>query len=309
MIEKREFFDHIVNLGLLCLGIVIQRSYPYKLIHRYAFLTGLFADVVLSETNYWNFPIADEVQLMRVAKFSSELALGLKLPFQIVTAIKDHPIRGMYSKEKNPVEIDVNFLENNSFFDIVKDNKDAETKAKSEENGDKKTSTKAVKTETREDENDMEVKEVVQILTEVLKIARFINETRKTMVDNENMSEKLLVMFTYNVERGFFQKDIANPLISRFKEYDTVLKKIRQIAAVENKCKYPPSAWAYPKPKATQVLCKDRVFGCPLYVSGWDIKVIAAQEALGYIGTSLEPGTYPKCKLEEELNKIIHSTN
>lgn len=295
MVENREFFDHVVNLGLLCLGTIMQKAYPYKLIHRYAFLTGLFADVVLSETHYWRHPIADEIQLMRVAKFSSDLASGLRLPSQITSAIQDHPIRGMYSMDEKALEIEVNDLEDNSFFGIVKELKEQQQSKNKETNN--------ASSEVKED--DIESQEVVKILTEVLKIARFITETQKSMTDKDHVSEKLLVMFTYNVEKGFFQQDIANPLISRFKEYDKVIKKVRQIASIENKCHYPPSAWAYPKPKATQVLCKNKVFNCQKYVSGWDIKVITAQEALGYIGTSLPPGNYPKCKLEEELNKNV----
>ena len=41
------------------------------------------------------------------------------------------------------------------------------------------------------------------------------------------------------------------------------------------------------KTKTTQILCKNKVFECPNYISGWDINVVTAQEAVGYVGTAL----------------------
>ena len=112
-------------------------------------------------------------------------------------------------------------------------------------------------------------------------------------------------MFTYNSEKGIFRKDLADPMINRFVEFDAAIKKIRVIAEIENKCKFPPAAWAYPKPKAAQVLCKERNYQCPFIVNGWDLKIITAQDPFGFIGTSLAVGTYPKCALEEELQKKV----
>ena len=52
MVDDNDFFQHIVRMGLVCLGTVIQKSYTIKLIHRNAFLTGLCADLILFRTNY-----------------------------------------------------------------------------------------------------------------------------------------------------------------------------------------------------------------------------------------------------------------
>ena len=88
-------------------------------------------------------------------------------------------------------------------------------------------------------------------------------------------------------------------------EHEQILtEKNNKIAQIENQCLHPPSAWAYPKPKASQVLCKNNHHTCPHYVSGWNISVISTQEAIGYIGTNLRPGSYPKCRLEKDLEDI-----
>ncbi|MDF3821866.1 hypothetical protein P3G55_18320, partial [Leptospira sp. 96542] len=157
-----------------------------------------------------------------------------------------------------------------------------------------------------EDEEEGEyADDTAEVTLEALKIGRYIMENLKLASDKEHISEKLLVMFTYNAERGIFRKDLADPMMDRFQEFDQAIKRIRIVAEIENNCKFPTSAWAYPKPKAAQILCKDRNYHCPYIVNGWDLRIITPQDPFGYIGTSLETGTYPKCALEEELHARI----
>ncbi len=153
-------------------------------------------------------------------------------------------------------------------------------------------------------ESDALRPEAVHLLTEAMKIARFIKETNKKLENSkEDIVEQLLVMFTYNTEKGIFLKDLAYPLIARFKEFKSTVARIRKVAELENRCINPPSAWAYPKPKATQILCKNKIYTCKYFVGGWDISIVNPQTALGYLGLPLNPGSYPKCKLEKELSE------
>lgn len=124
------------------------------------------------------------------------------------------------------------------------------------------------------------------------------------MSDTEDIAQKLVVMFAYNVEKKNFNEEIANPMIDCFRQYEKIIKRIRKVAKLENLCLHPPSAWAYPKPKAVQILCKNNHHTCHHYISGWNINVISTQEAIGYIGTSLTPGSYPKCRLEKDLSEL-----
>ena len=283
MLEQYDFFQHIVSMGLICLGTVVQKSYNIKLIHRYAFLTGLLSDMIFFKTDYWRNSNLDETLMAKLAKMNSQIAQNVAMPTQIISAIQNHIIKGVYVVEK-PEPMDFNVLNLNPFLESIP----RETGA-GDDYG-------LVDNEYFE--------ETVKILTESLKITRFISETYKRISGGENVAEKLLVMFCYNVEKGIFDKGISNPMIDRFKEYEKMVKRTRKIAELENKCLSVPSAWAYPKPKASQILCKNKMIQCPNYVSGWDINVVTAQEAVGYVGTALKPGAYPKCKLEKELGEL-----
>jgi len=283
MLEQYDFFQHIVSMGVMCLGTVIQKNYSIKLIHRYAFLTGLLADIIFFKTDYWRNSNLDETLMTKLAKLNSQIAQNVNLPTQIVSAIQNHIVKGIYVVEK-PDPMDFNLLNQNPFLESIP----RETGA----------------VEDYELVDNEYYEETVKILTESLKITRFISETYKRISGADNIAEKLLIMFCYNVEKRIFDQGLANPMIDRFKEYDKIVKRTRKIAELENRCINLPSAWAYPKPKATQILCKNKLTECPNYISGWDINVITAQEAVGYVGTALKPGSYPKCKLEKELGEL-----
>lgn len=283
MLEQYDFFQHIVSMGLMCLGTVVQKSYSIKLIHRYAFLTGLLSDMIFFKTDYWRTSNLDENLMIRLAKLNSQIAQNVAMPTQIISAIQNHIVKGIYVVDK-PDPMDFNLLNQNPFLESIP----RETGA-----GDDYA---LVDNEYYE--------ETVKILTEALKITRFISETYKRISGADSVAEKLLVMFCYNVEKKIFDKAIANPMIDRFKEYEKIVARTRKIAELENRCIHLPSAWAYPKPKATQILCKNKLIECPNYISGWDINVVTAQEAVGYVGTALKPGSYPKCKLEKELGDL-----
>ncbi|MCB1141977.1 MAG: hypothetical protein H7A24_04995 [Leptospiraceae bacterium] len=274
MVERPEYFDYGIDNALTCLGTVIQKSHQVKFIHRHAFLGGFFLDIALSETDYFKFPYPQESDLIQVSKLSGIAAANVGLSKEIVVSIENSNIPGIYT-EGSTLTIDYETLEKNPLLKM------------SSEGGDS-------------GEIDMEAE---QILTESFKISRFIKETYKKMdKSKDDVAEQLLVMFTYNTEKGVFLKEYAYPIIARFKEFQATVNKVRKVASIENKCPHQPSAWAYPKPKSTQILCKNRIYECKYFVGGWDINIVSAQSSFGYLGTPLNPGSYPKCKLEKELD-------
>lgn len=279
MVEDKDFFQHIIKMGLLCLGTVIQKSYTIKLIHRNAFLTGLAADLILFKTNYWKNSNLDDLLLLDLMKLNLTIATNIGLPDEVIYALQNHIIRGLYVVE-TPDPLDFDVLKQNPFLQISPPEKTSNTA-----------------------DNEY-YEETTKILTEALKITRFISEANKSIDESEDIVQKLITMFAYNVEKKNFDQEIANPMIDCFRQYEKVIKRIRKIAKIENLCLHPPSAWAYPKPKAAQVLCKNNHHTCPHYVSGWNISVVSTQEAIGYIGTNLKPGSYPKCRLEKDLDDI-----
>ena len=120
------------------------------------------------------------------------------------------------------------------------------------------------------------------------------------MLQESNTDVKILSIFSYNLEKGYFSKEIAESIMKRFQEYEDILSAIKQIALVEKACPF-QSAWAYPKPRSAQVLCQKKIEKCPLCIRGRDINIVNRLSPYGYIGTSLEKGYYPKCKLEDKL--------
>jgi hypothetical protein len=279
-----EFFYYVSDMALLTLAIVIQKSYPFRFVNRYAFLTGLLSDIILSETDHWKQPLGTEADLTFLSKMSSSVATKLHLPEQISQPIANQTIPGIFSENNNPLNIET-IKKHPLFFLNINPPE-----------------------ESVEEEDDFKV-DCIQVITESQKITRFIMECYKKIDDKDKLSEKLLMMLTYNTAKGLFSEEIAGPVIRRFKEYDKLVKKIRKIAELENQCLHPPSSWAYPKPNATQILCKNRVFDCKYFLAGWDINIVSPQSAYGYVGTNLTPGSYPKCQLEKELDKKVHQSD
>lgn len=290
LLEKPAFFNHCADLALLSMGSVIQKHMGIKMVNRYSFLAGLLADLALIDTEYWKRGLSGN-HTSKYTKLSTTVVETLNLPYEIIDAINGHPILELVMDTgDDSFSINVDLIKNGTMLkEIIATDASGNEDSKEGSPGDEGVGERTV-----------------EVATEALRIGRYIMENIKTTVDKEHISEKLLVMFTYNTEKGFFKKEIANLMIKQFKMFDSVIKRIRIISEIENKCRFPQSAWAYPKPKAAQILCKDRKYECPLIVGGWDIKVIQLQNAFGYIGTNLPAGSYPKCALEEELQERLN---
>ncbi len=280
MYYKLDFFHYIVDMAVLVLGVVIQKSYSFRYVNRYALLSGLLADILLSETEDWKYPYSSDAELAFVSNLISSIAQRLFLPEEIYIPLQKQVITGIYAENAKPLDMEA--VRKSPLMTLNLTQTNSETEVENESKAD-----------------------CIYIVTESLKIARFIMECNKKIDDKEKISERIILMLTYNTVKGTFDPVIAEPVIQCFKEYEKVVRKIRKIAELENRCLRPPSAWAYPKPNATQILCKDKVLTCPYFLSGWDINIISPQSAFGYVGTTLMPGNYPKCKLEKELQQTV----
>lgn len=289
LIDHPNFFNHCADLGLLSMGSVIQKKLGIKMVNRYSFLSGLLADLCLVDTDFWKTPLNGK-DVAKYTKHSSQAILKLKLPPELADAINAHPIPDLV--------MDTGSEDTSGNFDMLSSSDYLKELLEIDTQGEK------IDEESPHDEGITE--RTLEFATEALRVGRYIMENLKSSSEKDQISEKLLVMFTYNVEKGYFKKEVADLVISLFKMFDTVIQRIRIVSEIENKCKFQTSAWAYPKPKSAQILCKDSHYDCPLIVAGWDIRVITSQEAFGYIGTNLKEGSYPKCQLEEELRQRLH---
>ncbi|PJZ66850.1 hypothetical protein CH371_01765 [Leptospira wolffii] len=290
-----NFFKHICELGLLALGIVmIPDALKYKMLRRYSFLGGIFMDIARVTGDHWNRPFPDDTEKTRIAKQCANFMQKLDLPEFVCSAASNHVPLGLQDNTEvtagggkkgegeNPDE---------SFFaDLMVD--DGESDAGNQE-----------------DEDDAGLPDksediLRELLTDSLKIARYIHTVSSFAHDKEYVMEELVYFLAYNTTRGYFNEVLANPLVNLFKQFEENVKRMRKLAEVEMQCLHPPAAWAYPKPKASQVLCKNKVWDCPNIVQGWDIHVISSQDAFGWVGSSLNADHYPKCRLEEELDLL-----
>ncbi|PJZ62814.1 hypothetical protein [Leptospira adleri] len=292
-IQNANFFKYISELGLLSLGIVmIPDTMKFRLLRRYAFTAGILMDIPRINVDKFTKLPSEDGEKIRIAKACADILQKLDLQEFTYPAIASHMPLGMTDNPDKPISVEKLTPEtpDETFFDDILSNdgeSDSDQSAK------------------REDAIPEKAYDFFQaLLTDTLKLARYIANVSHNATDKDYVMEELVYYIAYNTSRKYFDELLANPLVSIFKEFETNVKRLRKIAEVEMKCVYPPSAWAYPKPKSSQVLCKNKVWGCPNIVMGWDIHVITAQEAFGWVGTSLPIDNYPKCKLEEELDDI-----
>jgi hypothetical protein len=285
MTEKKEFFYHCIDNGLFTLAAVIQKSFQIRFVHRYAFLSGIFCDLSLMDTNLWKDAISNGDDLTVIAKSSSSLLTRYNFPAAIVNSIHRVNLQSLHVEMGSNNRVNLNEIKGgNISIEINTSYQDAGT----------------LDDEVPPDED---TDRLIEIIAEALKISKFISMVQKQLQSkSENIAQQLITSLAYNAEKGIFNKELANPMIDLFKELQEIVLKVRKVASVENMCLYQPSAWAYPKPEPTQILCKQKIFECKYIVSGWDISIFSEKEAFGYIGTKLMPGQYPKCRLEEHLD-------
>ncbi|EQA64791.1 hypothetical protein [Leptospira alexanderi] len=293
--QNLNFFKYISELGLLTLGIVmIPDTMKFRLLRRYAFTAGVLMDVPrIGVDRFIKLPF-DDNEKVRIAHKCSDVLQKLDLIGFTYGAISSHMPLGMMDNPEKLISIDKGAESESideTFLDDIVSN-DGESDSKEDR--------------SKEDAIPEKSFDLFQaLLTDALKLARYIANVSHNASDKDYVMEELVYYIAYNTSKKYFDELLANPLVSTFKEFEVNVKRLRKIAEVEMKCVYPPSAWAYPKPKSSQVLCKNKVWDCPNIVMGWDIHVITAQEAFGWVGTSLPIDNYPKCKLEEELDVII----
>ena len=286
--EGPDFFNHSADLGLLTLGFSLHQRFRKRMMHRYAFLAGLCADIGLSDGNEWRRPAEDSADAQSRTNRSVKLLERLSLPAGLSAAIREHrQVNDVVQEEEKS---------SSPFDGIIEDGPDKESAAANTGEADAPDDP-ADQTALEDLTNETQV-----AVTELLRVARFVQES---MIRSEegNQARRILERLAYNCARGFYAQEVLDPILKAFREYETTVRHIMHVAAVERMCIHPPSAWAYPKPNAAQILCREHVQDCPHLVTGWDIQIVSAHEAFGWIGATLAPGNYQKCQLEQHLKE------
>ena len=273
--DHAEFFRHAAKTGLLALGIIVQKSFGIPRLHRYAFLAGFIAEMPMAASEEWKAQLSDR-RRREIAEAASRIAVKLQLPPEVRDALKNSSL-----DVEKPANEDVP-------FDIIDPAHQSGSTEATDDGDDPAPGAPADPASA-------------SALTSVVRLALFIHESSKQIADPAARAEQIVPMVAYNGARGFFHKDLVELIIERFREYEAIARRMMKVAAVEKSCLYPDSAWAYPKPRAAQVLCRHFKTGCPKLESGWDIHVVSPTEAYGWLGTPLAAGNYPKCALERDL--------
>jgi hypothetical protein len=287
--DKKKFFEHIIQLALLTLGIMIQKGYKIRFINRNAYLAGLASDLALSSTSYWKIPPNEDNNRKELAKQCQALAERFKLAPEITSAIGNNfVIAGEPDLQEQIIDSGLISINNSFFKDFV-----SEEGSETNETGTAKNEEKEIITDTRlNSATEATFSQAKLLITESLKLAKYITTTLNRIEDKEHYAEELVYMISYNASKGYFHKDIIFPILKQFREFELEARRIMKVAEIENKCIHPPSAWAYPKPRASQILCRHNINNCPKIETGWDMRVVTTQQAIGWVGTDLQPGVY-----------------
>ena len=286
--EKEPFFNHITDIALLTMGVVIQKFYRIKMLHRYSFLAGLCADLVYADSGVWKIVTTSDSDRKKRASEGAAFLSRFNLPQEIIDGVLKHSYTDTLRENVNNTELDLPEANDSSDKSVFEDI--LGQAGEKEDDGEKK-----------DGYNDTLAATVI----EALRIARYIDDTVKRNLDRNFLAEEMVYYLAYNAEKGYFHKDLVTPMIGKFKEFEKQVYRARKMAEIENMCLHPPSSWVYPKPNASQVVCMNRVLDCKKIVSGWDLHVINKQDSYGWIGKPLEPGNYPKCGFESHLEEFL----
>lgn len=298
--KNPDHFNYISRIGLLTLAVVLLQELSMKGLSTFSFISSF-----ISEFAFPNHQTAldsydnESLNKQFIAK-SIELSKKLELPVDIEKILQSIKILSAISEDitltqKNVDKNDPTLL---IFDDDIWDS-DAQTNLE-----------KASNTEENDVVDDEMLNNInkpilsdkaVQVIAESIKFSRYIFYLYQKIEDREHLYEEVSFRVAYTSKLGFFDYHLLKPVIKRFRDLELEMRNLMLVAGIERKCLYPPSAWAYPKPRATQIICRDRVVNCPYIKLGWDLFVVKEQEPYGWIGTSLKEGRYFKCKLEDLL--------
>lgn len=288
--QKPDLFTNLTVLGLLCLGIVIQKEYKIPLVHRHAFLAGFCCQLGLADTDDWRqAPKDDEEQRRRLERSAAYLD-----QMNFVQGLGT-VLRSSFFSVRTPAVIDQTFT---GLLQEFKPGPDAEQTEAAQPQQQADADVEEEPTATPEVVDNA----AVPVLIGTVRIARFAHDIINSPTAQVNSARELVQGLAYNTAKGYFEKTLVIGSLGRFREYEVDIKHLAALAQVEGGCIHGGRyAWAYPKPRATQVLCSENLFACPHIKTAWTFHLVAPQRAYGRIGRNLPAGTYHKCALEEDL--------
>jgi hypothetical protein len=144
--------------------------------------------------------------------------------------------------------------------------------------------------------NDKWYNLIIELEIAILNLAEYYTFIKRL---KENESEMKLVLYQLSLiaEKGFFPKQLLASFEIHFANYASIFKYGEQIGKIEKMCIMNVSlAAAYPKPKSTQLLCKNSSIPCEFRIYSQPLKVISEKKLGQNITEVLISGWYDKCK-------------
>ncbi len=286
--QNKEHFDYLSRISLLTLVVILFQNLSIKGINIYSFISAYMSE----------FPFPNHLQclesydnyekLKELTELSIKFCNDLDLPPDIPKILNNIQTLSSLTEIKESEKTEQQFSTTLSLFE-------------EEEPENQTTEGDYLEEKDLNTKKEQLSEKGIKIISESIKFARYIFFLYSKIEDKEHMLEEISFRIAYVSKRGFFNYELLKPIISKFKELELEMRNLILIADIEKKCIYPPSAWAYPKPRATQIICRNHILHCPYLKLGWDLHVVKEQEPYGWIGTYLETGRYFKCKLEDQL--------
>ncbi len=143
----------------------------------------------------------------------------------------------------------------------------------------------------------------VELSKIVLKIVEYFCYQKRLLANEESSTQKIMYDISLNAQKGYFPNPIISSFIGFFVKYEEFFQYGSEIGKVENKCPHGKFALAYPKPKSTQVVCKNPEIPCEFRLASQPIKVVTIENEKhkSRLSDFLEPGWYEKCAFSNDL--------
>lgn len=147
-------------------------------------------------------------------------------------------------------------------------------------------------------ESDKWYNNILQLMIAVLNLSEYYTYIKR-LSEKEDDNEMKVVLYQLSLitEKGYFPRHLLGLFEAFFSNYASIFKYGQQIGKVEKMCiQKIQIASAYPKPKSTQLLCKNNSFPCEHRIGSQPLKVVTEKKLGPDITETLNTGWYEKCK-------------
>lgn len=148
--------------------------------------------------------------------------------------------------------------------------------------------------------------ELLVLMGAILNIIEYYTYYRRYILKEGSdleLNEAIMYEIGIRTEKQFFPRYLKQLFEKFFKKYKRFSDYGAAIGKVEHMCPHGENiALAYPKPKATQVLCTNSNIECRHRLMGQPINIVQVMNPVNSrIGRAVNPGFYDKCQFTNEL--------